>query len=104
MSFGAWFFVDIGPDPDRLEFTLHAAEERNGKEHGYYAEQLRLMFDAEFKADRTAGVDDYSGYGSEQFHIVAANPAELQIAFERCARVIDAWAKRYRIHNMKPKV
>lgn len=108
-SYSAMFYAaPEGVEWEGLEFILHAAEERNGKEYSHYAEKLHDMLDAALlldprnkENDLWARVTDRTGYGTEAFTVTVDKLEDLAPALAICAEVVKVWANVYRVREMK---
>lgn len=98
-EFSAWFYVNSAHD-DKLEFVLDEAANRKNTETSY-VDHLMKMMAAEFINDPEINVNESCEYGSVSLKVSAACPDMLQLAMDRCEKVVQRWLVKYRINGMK---
>lgn len=95
----AWFFIDV--HGSRLEFILHAEDERKGREYGWLNGQLSKMLHDEFKADPTNSIQEEQAYGDLSYLVESSSPSELTDMLSRCEEVVNQWTGRFKINELK---
>lgn len=98
-EFSAWFYVNTVHD-DKLEVVLENAATRSDNETSY-VDFLMNMMAAEFVNDKDINVSESCEYGRVSLKVSAVCPDMLQIALDRCEKVVQRWLIKYRINGMK---